>query len=101
MHAVAVVEYFSVSKVVENNFEPVVPTEERCTGLAVEVDPVIVEKKGTVIGPPAKYFAIGEESFARTVNHAPTLHGLGVATVALVYDECDPEPVNKPNPLTK
>lgn len=71
---------------VENNFESVVPTDERCNIKAVEVETVMTEKKGADIGPKVAYLPMGEETFARVVNPAPTEHGMGVATVALGYD---------------
>lgn len=41
-------------------------------------------------------FANGRETLAHTLDHATTGHGMGVTTVALVYDDCDHDPVKKP-----
>lgn len=43
---------------------------------------------------------MGDVAFARTSDHASVGHGIGVTTVALVYDSCDHVPVKYPNPLT-
>lgn len=43
---------------------------------------------------------IGEVAFTRTSDHAPVGHGMGVTTVAFVYDSCDHVPVKYPGPET-
>lgn len=43
---------------------------------------------------------MGEVAFTRTSDHAPVGHGMGVTTVALVYDSCDHVPVKYPGSET-
>lgn len=52
----------------------------------VEVDMVIMEKKGIFIGVMVVYFISGEEVFVWIVNFVLMDYGFGVVMLVLVYD---------------
>ncbi len=55
---------------------------------------------GAPLGLHVINFSIGDKAFARTLEHASVGHGIGVTTVAFVYDSCDHVPVRCPDSFT-
>lgn len=55
---------------------------------------------GAPLGSHVTNLSINEVTFARTSDHAPVGHGMGVTTVAFVYDSCDHVPVKYPGSET-
>lgn len=81
-----VVGYFLVIKVVVNNLVFVVFIDECKNIKVVEVEIVIMEKKGMVIGLMVIYFFNGCEVFIYIVNFVLMDYGIGVVMVVFVYD---------------
>ncbi len=79
--------------------------EVHCIVVLYKLDPECIETNKDKIGATSEgacgaNFANNEETLTPTLDHASVLHGIGVTTVAFVYDMCDHDPVKKPNSLT-
>lgn len=95
IYLVVVVGYSLVQKAAENNFELVVFIDECRNIKVVEVEMVMMEKKGVDIGFKVVYLLMGEEIFVWVVNFVLMEYGMGVVMVVLGYDQCDYEFVFK------
>lgn len=84
----SLLEYFSAEKSIV--LDCAVMAEDHCKEVVVksETDCIVedCEKIGARMGSHVANFANGVKTFTRTVDHASTGHGIGVTTVAFVYD---------------
>lgn len=97
IYVVVVVQYFFVEFVVKLNLDLVVFIDECKNIKVVEVELVIMEKKGFVMGFEVVYLLIGEKFLIWVVNFVLMDYGLGVVMVVFGYDQCDWEFVIKYN----